>query len=91
MALYKEVPQENGIILTYHRILYLMQTVNERTAIAVKSYIDDNFREQEKEAIITQPYSVAVTYETDYIENMTVEKAYEYLKTLPQFEGATDI
>ena len=39
----------------------------------------------------TEPYKVAVTYEKEYEENMTVEEAYEYLKTLPEFEGAEDI
>ena len=34
---------------------------------------------------------MAITYETEYDETMTIEKAYEYLKTLPEFEGATDI
>jgi hypothetical protein len=37
------------------------------------------------------PYRQSVTYETDYSPNMTIEMAYEYLKTLPEFEGATDI
>ena len=39
----------------------------------------------------TPPYKVAITYETDYKENMTVKEAYDYLKTLPEFEGAEDI
>lgn len=32
-----------------------------------------------------------VTYETTDKWDMTVEAAYEYLKTLPEFKGAEDI
>ena len=32
-----------------------------------------------------------VTYETTEYDDLTIEKAYEYLKTLPEFEGAEDI
>lgn len=91
MALYKEVKQDDGVTTNYHRILYITITTNRQNSIAVLSYVDSNSRESELESIITQPYQKAVTYETVYDENMTIEKAYAYLKTLPQFEGATDI
>lgn len=91
MALYKKVMQNDGVITNYHRILYLTHTVNHHTSVAVLSYTDDSARENEKDGVLTQPYQKAVTYETDYDETMTPEKAYEYLKTLPQFEGAIDV
>lgn len=91
MALSKPIRQEDGVTTNYHRILYLMQTVNKQNSIAVVSYVDDQSRNDEKESVVAQPYQKAVTYETDYDETMTVEKAYDYLKTLPQFEGAEDI
>lgn len=90
MALYKAIRQEDGVTTSYHRILYMMQTVNRQISIAVISYVDDASRDSEKENTIAQPYQKAVTYETDYDPNMTIEGAYTWLKTLPQFEGATD-
>ena len=91
MALYKPIKQADGVTTNYHRILYLTQTVNRQNSIAVLSYVDDTARTSELENVIAQPYQKAVTYETKYDESMTIEKAYEYLKTLPQFEGATNI
>ena len=91
MALYKPVRQDDGVTTSYHRILYLTQTVNRCNSIAVLSYVDDMARTNEQENVIAQPYQKAITYETGYDETMTIEKAYEYLKSLPQFEGAENI
>lgn len=91
MAIYKNIRQEDGVTTNYHRILFLMQTVNRQNSIGVVSYVDSEAREGEKDMSIMQPYQKSVTYETTYDETMTIEDAYEYLKTLPQFEGAEDI
>lgn len=91
MALYKEIRQDDGVTTKYHRILYLHLTTNRQNSIAVLSYVDGESRDDEKGAVLTQPYQKAVTYETAYDPAMTIETAYDYLKTLPQFEGATDI
>ena len=91
MALRKNIRQEDGVTTSYHRILQIIQTVNRQTSIAVLSYVDEVARDDEKTFVIQQPYSKSITYETAYDESMTVAKAYEYLKTLPQFEGAEDI
>ena len=91
MALYKEIRQDDGVTTNYHRILYVTKVVNRQNSIAVLSYVDNVARDDEKESILTQPYSKSVTYETAYDDEMTVEKAYEWLKTLPVFEGAEDL
>lgn len=91
MALYKEIRQDDGVVTKYHRVLFLMQTVNRQNSIAVLSYVDDESRNGEKASTMTQPYQKSVTYETAYDPSMTIETAYQYLKTLPQFEGATDV
>ena len=91
MALYKEVMQSDGVTTKYHRILYVMTTTNRQNSIAVVSYVDDQSRLAEQNNVIAQPYQKSITYETDYDPTMTVEKAYEWLKTLPQFEGATNV
>lgn len=91
MALYKNIIQDDGVPTSYHRILLLMKTINRHNSIAVLSYVDSSARDNEKESILTQPYCKNVTYELPYDENMTVEEAYAYLKTLPKFEGAIDV
>lgn len=91
MALYKVIKQDDGVVTTYHRILFVQTTVNRQNSIAVLSYVDADSRDSEKESIMMQPYRRSVTYETAYSQDMTVESAYTFLKTLPQFEGATDV
>ena len=91
MALYKEIRQSDGVTTKYHRILFVMQTVNRQNSIAVLSYVDEDSRESESNGDMTQPYQKSITYEVAYDPNMTIETAYNYLKTLPQFESAEDI
>lgn len=91
MALYKEIKQVDGVPTTYHRILSITKTINRQNSIAVLSYVDHESRESEKENVIFQPYKQSVTYETAYDPDMSVEKAYAFLKTLPEFEGAVDV
>lgn len=85
MALQKSIRQEDGITTTYHRILSLNSYINSHIAIAVLSYVDSDSRQLEN------AYIHAITYNTGYKENMTIEQAYDYLKTLPEFEGAKDV
>lgn len=90
MALYKEIKQSDGVITKYHRILFIQTTINRQNSIAVLSYVDDESRDAEKENVMAQPYQKSVTYETAYDPSMTIATAYEYLKTLPLFQGAVD-
>lgn len=89
MALKKENRQENGVVTSYHRIMMINSVINHHISIAVLSYIDEDSRNTEDNG--EKPYKVAKTYEKSYEENMTIEEAYEYLKTLPDYEGAEDI
>ena len=89
MALYKEIRQEDGVVTKYHRILFLTKTINRQNSIAVLSYVDEESRGSELSNGIKQ-YRKSITYETSYNENMTINDAYKYLKTLHQFKDATD-
>lgn len=89
MALKKEIRQSDGVVTNYHRILYIQSTINSHDSIAVVSYVDEVGRAMENEG--DRPYQSAVTYEKEYEENMTIEDAYKYLKTLSEFEDAEDI
>ena len=53
--------------------------------------IEECLKKANMEMSEIRPYKTTKTYEKHYVENMTVEDAYDYLKTLPEFEGATDI
>lgn len=91
MALYKPIVQEDGVTTNYHRVLFVQVTTNKQDSIAVVSYIDSDARENEKNGAIDHPYKRSITYETNYNEAMTIPNAYAYLKTLSEFDGATDI
>ena len=84
MALFKETKQNDGVSTSYHRILFMTQTVNRQNSIAVVSYVDEEARNGEKANAFAQPYQKSITYETAYNPEMTIETAYEYLKTLPE-------
>ena len=91
MALYKEIKQNDGVTTCYHRILFITKTVNRQNSIAVLSYVNEESRQDEKDSILSQPYSKSITYETAYDDSMTVSSAYDFLKTLPQFEDAENV
>ena len=55
------------------------------------SLVSEEIRNKQLAGEIQQPYQKIVTYETTEYDDLTIEKAYEYLKTLPEFEGAEDI
>lgn len=89
MALLKQVTQNDRVVTSYHRILLIQSVVNSHTSISVLSYVDQDSRNIEPTE--SRVYKSCTTYEMEYVENMTVEDAYAYLKTLPEYEGAEDI
>lgn len=91
MAIKKKIIQDDGVTTEYHRILYVMSSVNSHISIAVASYVDEDIRDKEINGTVSSPYIKSKTYETEYVENMTIAEAYNYLKTLEEFENAEDI
>ena len=89
MALLKQITQSDRVITSYHRILLIQSVVNSHTSISVLSYVDQDSRNIEPTE--SRVYKSCITYEMEYVENMTIEDAYAYLKTLPEFEEAEDI
>lgn len=90
MALCKNIKQDDGVVTNYHRILFIQITTNQHNSVVVMSYVDEESRTAPRTDNF-RPYCRTITYETDYDPAMTIEGAYNYLKTLPEFEGATDI
>lgn len=101
MALQKDITNELGIVLNYHRITSLQIITNVENIIEVTSYLDRDYRDNEKSAYILAkrtgdfPSDFSVYTNTHYISldydpNMSIEDAYEYLKTLDSFSAALD-
>lgn len=96
MALLKAIKQENGIVLNYHRISNIRNVVNDKTYIQILSYVDEEEREKEKKQPKYSPnkteiYLVSSIETIPYNDALTIENAYEYLKTLEKYEGSEDI
>lgn len=102
MAIKKKITADNGIVTEYHRIALMSVDVNNQNTILVHSYLFEEGRQVEKdyssglyrdveEGLFTFPYVSAQYINCEYDPDMTIKRAYEYLKTLPQFEGAEDV
>lgn len=102
MAIKKQVTADNGIVTEYHRIALISIDVNQQNTILVHSYLSADGRQIEKdyasglykdldEGMMKFPYVEAKYINVEYDGSMTVESAYNYLKTLPQFKDAEDI
>lgn len=102
MAIKIKVTADNGIVTEYHRIAMVKIDVNQQTTILVHSYLSEDARQIEKNyanglydnvefGMMHFPYVDAQYISFDYSPTMTVSGAYDYLKTLPAFEGAEDV
>lgn len=95
MALYKEIKLDNGIIVSYHRIVTINKITNQNNIIEIASYINEEEREKEKQAI-KKNEKMNIFINTEYIakeynENENIEEIYEYLKTTEKYENAENI
>lgn len=95
MAIKKDIELENGIILSYHRIVSLNKITNQGNIIEVASYINEAQRKREIEYYKStdENKTMNVFINTQYINkeynaNETIEDCYEYLKTTHEFFGA---
>lgn len=102
MAIKKTVVADNGITTEYHRIALVTIDVNQQNTILVHSYLSEDARQIEKDyaaglyshleaGAMKFPYVEARYISTNYDVCMSINKAYDYLKTLPEFEGAEDV
>lgn len=102
MAIKKTVTAPNGIVTEYHRIAMVKMDINQQNTLLIHSYLSEAGRQVEKDyaaglyndleaGMMNWPYVDAQYLNCDYDGEMTIGKAYEYLKTLPEYEGAIDI
>jgi len=101
MGIKKDETLPNGIPLNYYRIVSLTTIVNQQTIIELAGYVTQDARQAEQdaqaEAQETGEYPETDVFidtrfiEVDYDPEMSVTKAYEYLKSLPEWEDAEDV
>lgn len=92
MALQKEITLDNGIIVKYHRIVNTNILVNNSITIEIGSYIDATQRNKEKQNNDNENIFINTTFiDMQYKESITIEEAYDYLKTLDMFKDSVDI
>lgn len=89
MALQKELESETGAVFSeaYYRIDNIKLSKAEGLWISVNVYINEAAFNNEKEPIQLKNYRVG--YNPNGGEPLT--QAYEYMKTLPEYDGATDV
>ncbi len=94
MALSKTMVDDAGVTLRYHRIYRVDQITNVATRIEVKGYPSRSARESEAEDLAAgrhpRAYAKQTVYEVEW-QDMTVDGAYAYLKTLEEYDGAADV
>lgn len=98
MALKKAITLENGVTVSYHRVVSVFCMTNVENRIEVCSYIDEAGRENEKAFYVEDSGVEDVTaymhtefIQVEYDEQMGVVSAYEWLKEQPKFQGAEDV
>lgn len=102
MAIKKTVKAKNGVVTEYHRIAMIKMDINQQNTILVHSYLSEEGRQIEKDYAagkyagrdfdtIEWPYVKAEYITTEYDGQMTIDKAYDYLKTLEKFNNSNDI
>lgn len=96
MALYKEITQSNGIILSYHRIVAMHVITNVEIIVEVASYLNSGQRAIERTALeADEPFDVLVeghVYNMPYSETESISSAYTFLKeNVAEYEGSINV
>lgn len=105
MALKKLIEFDNGIVAEYHKISYISVVPHEkevdniqdvtiekdyRITLIVVSFSNQTIREKNIELFIdSNEYQYEIPYD-EFDSTDLFTQAYDYLKTLPRFEGAED-
>jgi len=97
MALKKDITLNNGIVVSYHRVVSITNSINLYTMIEVGSYLSEEFRQKEKEWYKNNKdgyfdvFMNTTYHQMEYNKEINVDNVYEYLKTLDIFEGSEDV
>lgn len=92
MAISAKTRSNEGVPVSYHRVLQLDIETNVRVGVTVRSYIDAAERQRELDGEVA--YHEDCYYSTEGMDDtapLTVEEAYAWLKsTRPEFADAED-
>lgn len=104
MAIQTKVKKDNGIVLNYHHIAMITVEVNQRVTLLVRSYLDQEARQYDKdyatgkiEGEPTFPYTdaeyISIEWKDigDLLTGDLTKNMYEWLKTQPPYIGAIDV
>lgn len=97
MAISKNLTDEDGVELTYHRVVRIDSVVNSGALVEVASYLGRASREaqlahkEDPSSGDGRPYISTSFVELPYEDGMTASDAYAALKGLPEFSGASDV
>lgn len=93
LKLHKTLP--NGVQLNYFRVTDVHIITNVGNCVRVAGYTSKAKRQEEADAMMgdgtMDVYVEGFGYECPYDQTMTIDSAYAYLKTLPDYEGAEDV
>ena len=94
MAIIKSIELENGVAVSYHRVVSVNNITNHASIIEVGSYTSKAKREEEKQTIgSSEPINIFIHSQylsVPYNAELNVNSAYEYLKDTEQYSGGTD-
>lgn len=95
MGLIKPITQSNGVLTNYHRIVSVKIITNAANIIQIASYVSKEKRDEEIDAIknrcVCDVFIHTSQKHMPYNQDITINTAYEWLKTLPEFENAEDV
>lgn len=104
MALKIEKKSDNGVFLSYHMIAMITVELNQRVTLLVRSYIDEEGRQYDKDYEAGQivgepsfPYTDAEYLSIEWKEALPllsgdlIANAYNWLKKQPTYKGTVDI
>lgn len=95
MAIKKEITLDNGITVTYHRVVSINKITNTQNIIEVASYVNAEKREEEKQKIANgEEMDIFIHTEnivTDYDENIDIKNVYAYLTTLESYKDGMEV
>lgn len=105
MAIQISIKTDNGVVLSYHHIAAINAEVNQRVTLLVRSYIDQESRQYDKDYAMgkiqgepTFPYTDAKYISIGWDEAGPIinggelaVNAYHWLKMQPEYAGAIDV
>ena len=90
MALTKEIELDNGIVVSYHRIVSINKITNKDEIIEVGSYVNEQQREKEQSQTGSSVFIYTQYLNKEYDKDENINDVYSYLKTTEEFKDAED-